>query len=57
MLHLSWAEVRERAVRFAKNWARAESERAEKQTFWNEFFEVFGLRRASLAASVAIWRI
>jgi hypothetical protein len=50
MLHLSWTEVRERAGRFAKTWAQAASERADKQTFWNEFFDVFGLRRASLAA-------
>ena len=26
------------------------SENAEKQTFWNDFFEVFGLRRTSLAS-------
>ena len=50
MLHLSWTEVRERAVRFAKGHARDESEKAEKQTFWNEFFDVFGLKRASYAA-------
>ena len=28
---------------------RAKSESAEKQSFWNEFFEVFGLRRRTVA--------
>ena len=50
MLQLSWNEVRDRAVRFAKNHANDASEKAEKQTFWNEFFDVFGLRRASFAS-------
>ncbi|MCX7009749.1 MAG: hypothetical protein NTY53_21325 [Kiritimatiellaeota bacterium] len=47
MLQLSWNEVRDRAVRFAKNHANDASEKAEKQTFWNEFFDVFGLRRTT----------
>ena len=52
MPHLSWNEVRDRAIRFSRDPAhtRARSERAEKQTFWNDFFEVFGLRRALLAS-------
>jgi len=50
MPQLSWSEVRERAIRFSRNWSGATSERADKQTFWNEFFDVFGIRRASLAA-------
>ena len=50
MPNLSWSEVRDRAIRFARAHADDRSERAEKQTFWNEFFEVFGLRRASLAS-------
>ena len=50
MPHLSWSEVRERAIRFAREWSRATSERADKQTFYNEFFDVFGIRRASLAS-------
>ncbi|MCX6890196.1 MAG: class I SAM-dependent DNA methyltransferase, partial [Verrucomicrobia bacterium] len=50
MPQLSWSEVRERAIRFSRNWSGATSERADKQTFWNEFFEVFGIRRASVAA-------
>ena len=50
MPQLSWSEVRERAIRLSRNWSGATSERADKQTFWNEFFEVFGIRRASVAA-------
>ena len=50
MPHLSWNEVRDRAIRFAREHAGDRSESAEKQTFWNDFFHVFGLRRASLAS-------
>jgi len=50
MPHLSWNEVRDRAIRFSRNHAGARSERADKQTFWNEFFDVFGVRRASVAS-------
>ena len=50
MPHLSWSEVRDRAIRFSRNWSDATSERADKQTFYNEFFDVFGIRRASVAA-------
>jgi hypothetical protein len=46
---IAWNEVRDRAIRFSRSWASVESERAEKQTFWNEFFDVFGLRRRTLA--------
>ncbi len=50
MPHLSWNEVRDRAIRFSREHAGDRSESAEKQTFWNDFFSVFGLRRASLAS-------
>lgn len=50
MPHLSWNEVRERAIRFSRDHAGDRSESAEKQTFWNDFFNVFGLRRASIAS-------
>lgn len=50
MPHLSWNEVRDRAIRFSREWSRATSERSDKQTFWNEFFDVFGVRRASVAS-------
>ncbi len=42
---LSWNEIRSRAVTFSRNWCAATREKAEAQTFWNEFFAVFGVRR------------
>lgn len=47
---LSWNEIRHRAISFSKEWTGAKSERAEKQTFWNEFFNVFGMSRKALAS-------
>jgi hypothetical protein len=46
---LSWNEVRDRALRFSRSWAEAAHEEGDKQTFWNDFFEVFGLARRSVA--------
>jgi hypothetical protein len=47
---LSWNEIRHRAITFSKEWTGLKSERAEKQTFWNEFFNVFGMSRKALAS-------
>jgi len=47
---LSWNEIRHRAIAFSSAWTGVTSERAEKQTFWNEFFNVFGLRRRVVAS-------
>jgi restriction-modification enzyme MmeI-like protein len=47
---LSWNEIRHRAIAFSKEWAGEKSERAEKQTYWNEFFNVFGIRRRAVAS-------
>jgi hypothetical protein len=49
MPRLSWNEVKARAIR-SREWSDATSERADKQTFYNEFFDVFGIRRASVAS-------
>lgn len=46
---LSWPEIRDRAAAFARDWRNAHSERAESQTFWNEFFDIFGVKRRSVA--------
>ncbi len=45
ILRLSWSEIEARAAIFSRDWAGASSEQAEKQTFWNEFFEVLGVNR------------
>lgn len=47
---LSWNEIRDRAIQFSKEWKDARSEQAEKQSFWNDFFEVFGIKRRMVAS-------
>jgi hypothetical protein len=47
---LSWNEIRDRATTFAHDWADESYERGEAQTFWNEFFRVFGLQRRRVAS-------
>ena len=49
-MHLSWNEIRVRAARFAEEWKDAHYERGESQTFYNEFFEVFGVTRRRVAS-------
>ena len=48
-MHLSWNEIRARAARFADEWRDAAYEKGETQSFYNEFFEIFGVRRRSVA--------
>lgn len=47
---LSWNEIKARAIGFSKAWDGATSERADSQTFCNEFFAVFGLERKRVAS-------
>jgi hypothetical protein len=47
---LSWNEIKHRAIGFSREWKKAVSEKSDRQTFWNEFFEVFGRRRKHVAA-------
>ena len=46
---LSWNEIKHRAIEFSNNWSKGNSERSEAQTFWNEFFYVFGIMRRRVA--------
>lgn len=48
-MRLSWNEIRARAARFAEDWRGKGYERGETQTFYNEFFEVFGVPRKKVA--------
>jgi hypothetical protein len=48
-MRLSWQEIRARAAQFADDWKDARYERGETQTFYNEFFEVFGASRRRVA--------
>ncbi len=46
---LSWNEIQSHAIAFSRVWEGASRERAEAQSFWNDFFEIFGIRRRSVA--------
>lgn len=46
---LSWNEIRDRAVAFVREWESESSEDAEAKTFWDDFFQVFGVNRRRLA--------
>ena len=47
---LSLNEIRKRATEFSKEWENVTDERAEAQTFWNNFFDVFGVARNRVAS-------
>ena len=49
-MRLSWNDIRANAAAFAREWAGAGYERGESQSFYNDFFEVFGLRRRRVAS-------
>ena len=42
---LGWNEIQKRAIKFVHDWKDAEDERAESQSFLNEFFDIFGVNR------------
>jgi hypothetical protein len=42
---LSWNEIKDRALAFARRWADESSERAEAKSFRDAFFNVFGISR------------
>ncbi len=45
-MQLSLSEIRANAMAFASEWKDAsEAVAAKAQTFWNDFFAVFGIRR------------
>lgn len=46
---LSWNEIRDRAVAFVREWESESSEDAEAKTFWDDFFQVFGVNRRRMA--------
>ena len=48
-MNLSWNEIRARAAKFATDWKDAAYEKGETQSFYNDFFSVFGVKRASVA--------
>ena len=48
-MRLSWNEVRVRAAQFARDWEDAAYEKGETQSFYNDFFDVFGVARRRVA--------
>ena len=48
-MRLSWNEVRAHAAAFADDWKDARYEKGETQSFYNDFFEIFGVGRRSVA--------
>ncbi len=47
---LSWNEIRKRAVEFSEEYKDATRENAETQSFYNDFFHVFGISRRRVAS-------
>ncbi len=46
---LSWTEIKARAIAFSREWAEETRETAEAKSFWDAFFNVFGLSRRAVA--------
>ncbi|MCT7470462.1 N-6 DNA methylase [Aliarcobacter cryaerophilus] len=47
---LSWNEIKNRAINFSKEWEKEKREHAESQSFWNDFFNIFGISRKRVAS-------
>lgn len=47
---LSWNEIKERAVKFSKEWENDFNEDAEAKSFMDDFFNVFGIPRRRVAS-------
>ncbi len=48
-MRLAWNEIRSRAAEFSREWADATYEKGEAQSFYNDFFEIFDVKRRSVA--------
>lgn len=48
-MRLSWNEIRTRAAEFAREWKDSGYEKGETQSFYNDFFEIFGVKRRTVA--------
>jgi hypothetical protein len=47
---LRWNEMRDRADPYVPEWKHETSEKAEAQSFWSEWFHIFGLKRRGAIA-------
>lgn len=48
-MRLGWDEIRRRARAFSNDWTDAHYEKGETQSFYNDFFEIFGVKRRAVA--------
>jgi hypothetical protein len=48
-MRLDWNDIKASAAKFTAEWNDARYERSETQTFYNEFFELFGVTRRRVA--------
>lgn len=46
---ISWNEIKSRAIAFSKEWRHDKNEDAEGKSFWDDFFNVFGISRRRVA--------
>jgi hypothetical protein len=49
-MRLNWNDIKARAAKFAVEWKDTYYERGETQTFYNDFFELFGVTRRRVAS-------
>ncbi|MFO1290638.1 MAG: DNA methyltransferase [Nitrosomonas sp.] len=47
---LAWNEIKDRALAFSRDWAKAESEDADAKPFWIDFFNVFGINQRRIGS-------
>ncbi len=47
---ISWNEIKDRALQFSREWADECSEDAEAKSFWDGFFNIFGVSRRRIAS-------
>jgi hypothetical protein len=45
---LSWNEIKDRALKFSKEWADTSNEEADAKPFLDAFFDVFGITRKKI---------
>ena len=48
-MRLGWDEIKRRAKAFSEDWKNAHYEKGETHSFYNDFFEIFGIRRRQVA--------
>lgn len=47
---LSWNEIKKRSIEFSNEWKDESRENAEAKSFWDSFFNIFGIKRRRIAS-------